>query len=289
MRDSMIPKTCNSFKKQDGLPAHTGARWRSCPLARLAPHRPRTQAPRIFNDSDASSLAEDTSSRGNPTPPSDPPNHLYCDEPALAERLTGTSAQPLPFPPPPPHPAPTDAKDPPSWPSAAAREALYSAVPTERVDGLYAKVSGTLPPWLRGSLYRNGPGAFCGVSTVFDGPAMLARFAIDGPANTVVVSHRFLETTYLRAAGGAGGEVRWGLGQLHPGHRRSHLGRLCYLASLGLGTLTHGRDLGDNALVSVFYQASCFSAFYFFFCSFALSFAYVSTKFHSLSFYLPFI
>jgi Retinal pigment epithelial membrane protein len=143
-----------------------------------------------------------------------------------------------------------------SWPSAAARESLYSDIPVDRCDGIYLPIHGKLPTWLKGSLYRNGPGHFQGAHAVFDGCAMIARFKIDGGGSelsgpSVVVSHRFIETTYLAAARAAGGDVRWTLGH-KSGVRRTALERLKYMASLGAGALTHGVHLGDNALISIF-------------------------------------
>jgi len=142
-----------------------------------------------------------------------------------------------------------------SWPSSAARDSLYSTIPVDRCDGLHLSIRGKIPRWLKGSLYRNGPGHFKGASAVFDGCAMIARFKIDGGSEqsgpSVVVSHRFIETTYLGAARAAGGDVRWTLGH-KSGVRRTALERLKYLASLSAGALVHGVHLGDNALISIF-------------------------------------
>ncbi|KAG7675190.1 hypothetical protein KSW81_002692 [Nannochloris sp. 'desiccata'] len=92
-------------------------------------------------------------------------------------------------------------------------------------------------------------------SAVFDGCAMIARFKIDGGSEqsrpSVVVSHRFIETTYLAAARAAGGDVRWTLGH-KSGVRRTALERLKYIASLSASALVHGVHLGDNALISIF-------------------------------------
>lgn len=141
-----------------------------------------------------------------------------------------------------------------AWPTTAAREALYSDVPVERVEGMKVSVRGRIPRWLRGSFYRNGPGQFKGAHAVLDGCAMITRFAIDGEANSVVVSHRFLETTYLQAVRAAGGGIRWKMAH-DPSSGRGALGRLAYVASLGAGALAHGVHLGDNALISIFPHA----------------------------------
>lgn len=51
-----------------------------------------------------------------------------------------------------------DAGAPPSWPSAAAREAAYGRSPREPALQVPAEVSGRLPAWLNGTYVRNGPG-----------------------------------------------------------------------------------------------------------------------------------
>ena len=67
-------------------------------------------------------------------------------------------------------------------------------------------VTGELPPWLDGTLIRNGPGAFSfpGGSTVdhwFDGFAMLYRFTFDpGKDGAVHYRNRFLRTDAYEAA-----------------------------------------------------------------------------------------
>lgn len=100
------------------------------------------------------------------------------------------------------------------------------------MDSLHCRVQGKLPAWLQGSFYRNGPGGcrgvrvrgeeraalrlppprtrapppprlpgkFGGAESVIDGCAMVARFRLDGAASEAVLSHRFLDTVYHRAA-----------------------------------------------------------------------------------------
>lgn len=116
---------------------------------------------------------------------------------------------------------------------------------------MYVRVQGRLPPWLRGSFYRNGPGKFEGTHGLFDGCAMVARFAIDGPEQRVIVSHRFLETDYHRAVRAAGGDHRFTMAQRPGAGARGALGRLKYMAALGAGALARG-VAADNALVSIF-------------------------------------
>ena len=71
--------------------------------------------------------------------------------------------------------------------------------------------SGTIPAWVRGKLYRNGPALFdFGDDTAnhwFDGQAMIHCFNFHGSDNEeteVAYSNRFLDTTNLRAHRAAG-------------------------------------------------------------------------------------
>ncbi|XP_033606319.1 carotenoid isomerooxygenase isoform X2 [Cryptotermes secundus] len=71
----------------------------------------------------------------------------------------------------------------------------------EVVEPLEGKITGCIPYWLKGSLLRNGPGSLkVGDMTfghLFDGSALLHRFAIDG--GHVTYQSRFLKTqTYKR-------------------------------------------------------------------------------------------
>lgn len=141
--------------------------------------------------------------------------------------------------------------DPPSWPSEAARRSLYQSSLVDRVDGLYAKVVGRMPDWIKGSFYRNGPGKFEGAHAVFDGCAMVVRFNISGAENQVVVSQRFLETTYYQHYK-ATGQISWRLAH-DPGQCGS-LHQLRYAGGLMKGALKHGVSMGDNALISIFAQ-----------------------------------
>jgi carlactone synthase / all-trans-10'-apo-beta-carotenal 13,14-cleaving dioxygenase len=84
---------------------------------------------------------------------------------------------------------------PPTWPTTAARHTAFSSVSPETVDGVQAQVSGTIPSWLSGSYMRNGPGTYengapGGQVHMFDGFALLAKFAVDGANNRVLASHR---------------------------------------------------------------------------------------------------
>jgi beta-carotene 15,15'-monooxygenase len=66
-------------------------------------------------------------------------------------------------------------------------------------------VAGALPPWLTGSLLRNGPGAFSfpdgsAVDHWFDGLAMVTRFTFDPDRGEIHYRNRFLETEAYEAA-----------------------------------------------------------------------------------------
>lgn len=85
---------------------------------------------------------------------------------------------------------------------------LYKSVP-ESTTPVPLDVCGKLPPYLKGCLYRNGPGGYelhhkDGTSTPiahwFDGLSMLHRFEIDGAANTVSYNSRLNSTSSSRAA-----------------------------------------------------------------------------------------
>jgi len=79
-------------------------------------------------------------------------------------------------------------------------ERLFSSLTTE-VEDQPLPVHGSLPDWLQGSLYRNGPALFeIGSESFnhwFDGQAMLHRFAFD--ARQVQYTNRLLRTEHLKA------------------------------------------------------------------------------------------
>ncbi|GAA3632751.1 carotenoid oxygenase family protein [Microbacterium awajiense] len=84
--------------------------------------------------------------------------------------------------------------------NAVSTAAGFGESPETTLDDV--PVIGTLPPWLEGSLLRNGPGTFqVGERRYrhwFDGLAMLHRFTISG--GRVSYANRFLETEAYRAA-----------------------------------------------------------------------------------------
>lgn len=82
---------------------------------------------------------------------------------------------------------------PPSWPSAAARQAGYSTTSRQPAVDVPAGVSGRLPEWLNGTYIRNGPGDLQPMEHMFDGYAMLSSFKLDGRSNSASGSHRHAE------------------------------------------------------------------------------------------------
>lgn len=84
----------------------------------------------------------------------------------------------------------------------------FESVDTEYTD-VSLEVEGRVPDWLQGSLYRNGPGQFetnqGPLAHWFDGLAMLRRFCVDGPENSITYTNRFLRSdTYRRATSDEG-------------------------------------------------------------------------------------
>jgi Retinal pigment epithelial membrane protein len=49
-----------------------------------------------------------------------------------------------------------------------------------QVEEVELMVSGTIPPWLRGVLLKNGPGTFKGMRHLFDGYGMILKVRFDG-------------------------------------------------------------------------------------------------------------
>lgn len=88
----------------------------------------------------------------------------------------------------------------------AARAATVGAAlddVTAEVSGLRVEVAGTLPPYLRGTYYRNGPGAWRAASQplthLFDGFALLCKWRFDDGG--CEFTSRFLATEARRGAG----------------------------------------------------------------------------------------
>ncbi|MDH6215499.1 carotenoid oxygenase family protein [Streptomyces pseudovenezuelae] len=105
-------------------------------------------------------------------------------------------------------------------------QAPYAAglrTPAREYDGVALPVEGTLPPWLSGTLLRNGPACFeVGDRSFrhwFDGQAMIHRFHVaaagdasgdaDGDATGVTYTNRYLATP-ARTAALANGRITYG-------------------------------------------------------------------------------
>lgn len=87
----------------------------------------------------------------------------------------------------------------------AAYDLGFDSITEEHADH-DPEVEGSIPDWLSGTLYRNGPGKFGtdhgSVNHWFDGLAMLQRFAFD--AGSLTYSNRFLRTGAYETAHGSG-------------------------------------------------------------------------------------
>ncbi|XP_033644026.1 beta,beta-carotene 9',10'-oxygenase-like [Asterias rubens] len=86
--------------------------------------------------------------------------------------------------------------------NGAGFQGLYRSVQNEQVEPIEAKVTGTIPDWVEGSLLRNGPGKFeVGEDEYqhwFDGLAMMLRFNIH--KGKVTFQSRFLRSdSYIKA------------------------------------------------------------------------------------------
>lgn len=84
---------------------------------------------------------------------------------------------------------------------AGSMHKLYKTVETEVEKPLQGFVQGTIPPWVNGSLYRNGPGMYevgeHKFNHWFDGMAMLQRFHISN--GNVTYQRKFIQSdTYLK-------------------------------------------------------------------------------------------
>ena len=93
----------------------------------------------------------------------------------------------------------------------------------DEVQGITAKLSGggVIPAWLKGgTLLSNGPGLFEfgdeKVSHLFDGMAMIRRFAINGN-DTMEYSRKFVESKVYRANRAEQKQTKSGLGS-SPSH-----------------------------------------------------------------------
>eukprot|EP00878_Enallax_costatus_P010147 GHUV01010592.1.p1 GENE.GHUV01010592.1~~GHUV01010592.1.p1 ORF type:complete len:535 (+),score=145.73 GHUV01010592.1:183-1787(+) len=93
-----------------------------------------------------------------------------------AERAPYGSGEPIKAP---AGPASTAVKGSETYPSKAARNALFWTGP-EQVQELEAEVTGTIPEWLTGSLVMNGGGDYAPMKHLFDGYGMLSKVRVGG-------------------------------------------------------------------------------------------------------------
>jgi carotenoid cleavage dioxygenase-like enzyme len=95
----------------------------------------------------------------------------------------------------------------------AAYDLGFDSIDEEHV-GHDPIIEGSIPEWLSGSLYRNGPGTFeteqGSVNHWFDGLAMIQRFAFD--AGALSYTNRFLRTEAYRTAHASGFEGQFATG-----------------------------------------------------------------------------
>lgn len=91
------------------------------------------------------------------------------------------------------------------WNSTLVKEGLkLYATEVHDQEDVECELHGSLPEWLKGTFYRNGPGKFDvspggqHVVSAFDGYAYVNRFKVDGKSKKVIFSGRFLETGRYR-------------------------------------------------------------------------------------------
>ena len=96
-----------------------------------------------------------------------------------------------------------------NWPAQRCNEnalSYPSPSPLTQEDSYYGtcSVHGTPPPWLRGTLYRVGPGLWEVGSRqlrhVLDGFAVVGAVAFGGPGERTIAQQRFIDSEPYRAA-----------------------------------------------------------------------------------------
>ena len=88
----------------------------------------------------------------------------------------------------------------PSWPSEQAIRTAFGTAESELRDAPAPVKNGTLPLWLTGAFYRNGPGTYRngtpdGMLHLFDGYGMLVKVELSGETNTATVSNAFVRSS----------------------------------------------------------------------------------------------
>lgn len=110
-------------------------------------------------------------------------------------------------------------------------------------------MTGRLPAWLNGTYIRNGPGDLIDMDHMFDGYGLLSKFEINGAANTVTGSHRFVETEAWKHYA-ATGKMRWREFSTAPKYE-STWAKLADIANTVLGTMGLSQGVTDNASVNI--------------------------------------
>ena len=91
-----------------------------------------------------------------------------------------------------------------SWPSEVARRTAFGTTPGELVNHNISQIQGSLPSWLHGTYYRNGPGTYengtgRGMLHLFDGYGMVVKIDMDGRTQEATISNAFVESeAYMR-------------------------------------------------------------------------------------------
>jgi beta,beta-carotene 9',10'-dioxygenase len=83
---------------------------------------------------------------------------------------------------------------------------LYTSI-KETNEVISLPIEGKVPEWLKGTLYRNGPGAFeinddpnTSFNHAFDGFSFIQKYSIDGPSQSVVYRGSFVKSkTYTES------------------------------------------------------------------------------------------
>eukprot|EP00889_Picochlorum_renovo_P007566 jgi/Picre1/34596/NNA_002064.t1 len=71
--------------------------------------------------------------------------------------------------------------------------------PGEVVNHRVSEIRGSLPSWLHGTFYRNGPGTYengtdGGMLHLFDGYGMVVKIDMDGRTNEATISNAFVKS-----------------------------------------------------------------------------------------------
>lgn len=106
-------------------------------------------------------------------------------------------------------------KDATSWPSDKARETAFgTTTPVEQKNEQAIVRNGSIPSWLNGSFYRNGPGTFengteNGMLHLFDGYGMVVKMEIRGRENAAWISNSFVKSNAYLEYQKNGKRMKW--------------------------------------------------------------------------------